>query len=171
MSTLYVDNLQPNLSNAVHAAGHLVQVGHATSDTQIIYGSGSTSWITAVTGDFTPKFSTSKIYVDVTLQYGNRNNGELQFDHRLLRGSTAVTENLNTNGTGTYDVVRFPAPTSPLYNGHYFTTFQMVDDPNTTSLITYNFQIARPSSGYPDIYLNFAGGRAKSMIKFMEIAQ
>ena len=171
MSTLYVDNLEPNLGGAVRAAGHVVQVGHATSSAQIIYGTGSTSWITAVTGSFTPKFSTSKVYVDVTLQYGNRANGELQFDHRLLRGTTAVTENLNTTATGTYDVVRFPAPASPLHNGHYFTTFQMVDDPATTTAITYNFQIARPATSYPDIYINYAGGRAKSMIKFTEIAQ
>ena len=172
MSTLKVDSLVEKTSgNGVHIAGHLVQVGHATSDTQIIYGSGSTSWITAVTGSFTPKFATSKIYVDVTLHYGNRDSGELQFDHRLLRGSTAVTENLNTNGLRIFDVIRFPDPGSPQANGHYFTTFQMVDDPNTTSAITYNFQIARPTTSYPDIYINFAGGRAKSMIRFMEIAQ
>lgn len=171
MSTLYVDRLEPNLSSAVHAAGHVVQTAHTTSSTQIIYSSGVTSWATVVTGTFTPKFATSRIYVDVNLQYGNRNNGELQFDHRLLRGTTAVTENLNTTASRSFDVLRFPTPPSPLYNGHYFTTFQMVDDPATTSAITYNFQIARPNAGYPDIYINFAGGRAKNMIKFTEIAQ
>ena len=180
--TLTVQNLQGPSSGAnankiivpagqeLAAAGHVVQVSHSTSSTQIIYGTGSTSWITAATGNFTPKFASSRVYVDVTLQYGNRTTGELQFDHRLLRGTTAVTENLNTTATGTYDVVRFPAYTSASA-GHHFTTFQMVDDPATTTAITYNFQIARPATSYPDIHINFAGGRAKTMIKFMEIAQ
>ena len=66
MSTLYVDNLQPNLGSRVMAAGHVVQVVQATSTTNLTVssGGGGTTWNdSGATVTITPTVASSKVLV------------------------------------------------------------------------------------------------------------
>ena len=78
MSTLFVDNLKPNLSSGVHASGHIVQVTDMTevSDLQVaINNSSSNTAITQVKTDIVPKFANSKIIINFHTQlYGPSGN-------------------------------------------------------------------------------------------------
>ena len=62
MSTLYVDNLQPNLGSRVMAAGHVVQVVSAETNSQV--QNTTTSYIdTGLTATITPTSASSKIAI------------------------------------------------------------------------------------------------------------
>ena len=78
MSTLFVDNLKPNLSSGVHASGHIVQVTDMTkvTDLQIAVNNSSTNTaITQVKTDITPKFANSKIIINFHTQvFGTSGN-------------------------------------------------------------------------------------------------
>ena len=60
MSTLYVDNLAPNLTSAVHATGHVIGVAHAVSST---FSTNSTGNTLIVQISYTAKVTGSKLMV------------------------------------------------------------------------------------------------------------
>ena len=62
MSTLYVDNLEPNLGSRVMAAGHVVQVARVTDNTTTTLAPGSGDF-TVVSLNFTPTSSSSLIRI------------------------------------------------------------------------------------------------------------
>ena len=67
MSTLYVDNLQPNLGSGVHIAGHVIQV--ATTSVQGNITTTTSAFVdTGISLSFTPKSAISKLII--TLQGG-----------------------------------------------------------------------------------------------------
>ena len=155
--------------SGIRIPGHVIQIAHTTYATEFVYS--GTSWSTFFTANFTPKVATSHIYVDVTVNAGRRNTGDLQFNHRLQRDGTTLTEaqHFNTTFTSNYDVFRMPNTGGS--GGHMLQTFSMIDDThNTTSQIAYAFQVISPTSSYPDIYFNY-NGRSSSFMRFTEIAQ
>ena len=168
MSVLYVDNLQPNLGNAVHAAGHLVQKVHAVNSTTTTFNNGN-GWVTALTASITPKFTNSLIYITVDLHHGIRSAGEHQFGHRIYSTASSSYVALTSDNSSTFDIVR--KPDDSVGRGHYHSHYVGYEQLNLGSIsaITYNFQVASPTSAYPTIYLNFSG--AKSVITVEEIAQ
>ena len=84
MSTLYVDNLQPNLGNAVHAAGHVVQVvkPSITASGTVSIGAGSTTALVD-TFSITKKFASSNVLIMLNLGYSNT-GGTSQDDNSAL---------------------------------------------------------------------------------------
>lgn len=185
MSTLYTDNIRANNASqitiptgqkivgtdagSIVAPGQVIQVARTAYGTEFVYS--GTSWSTFFSGNFTPKLSTSHIYIDVSFNVGKRSAGEVQFNHRLQRNGTTLTaaQHLNTTFVSDFDVFR--APDTSNANLHIFQSVSMMDDThNTTSQITYAFQVISPNSGYPDMYFNF-GGRTSSYMKFTEVAQ
>ena len=64
MSTLYVDNLQPNLGSRVMAAGHVVQVVHASFDLQKTDLTNNQTFVnTHIAASITPSSTSSKILI------------------------------------------------------------------------------------------------------------
>lgn len=89
MSTLYVDNLQPNLGNAVHAAGHVVQV--QTGSKRGVVSTSSSAYVASGLGvSITPKFSTSTLLISIHGGRPNINSGE-QIDFKIYEGTTALS--------------------------------------------------------------------------------
>ena len=151
-STLYVDNLIEKTSgNGVHIPGHVIQVVNMSTLTFI------TSTTSSLTGtslllNITPKFSTSKILVNINAHMSG--SGTSTGFMQLLRdGSTLVTD----------DEIFF-SRTSDNYN---MNGIQKLDSPNTTSTIQYRLWIRKSSGSY--IALNQDGGG--SDMTLMEIAQ
>lgn len=127
------------------------------------------SHLTILTSDtFNLKRASSRVYITVIAHHGKRASGEHQFSVRALRNGTIVTQNLSSNDSVTFDVIRGPDTANAAL--HEFTPFMFYDEPNTTSNLTYTFQAARPNSGYPVVYFNF-NTSGRSVMVLEEVAQ
>lgn len=162
MSTLYVDNLQPNLGTGVSIPGHVIQTVYAEDDTAI--NTTSTSYIdTSVTASITPKSASSKILVIVqsTLRSITSSTNGSGVQAMIHRDGTAigkvvqakVRENLSTGNT------------SNVQGGG---SIVALDTPNTTSQVTYTVRVKTANSAVECRYNSDGTG---STITLMEIAQ
>jgi hypothetical protein len=178
MSTLYVDNLQPNLGNAVHAAGHVVQVVNKISNAS--GSTTSTSWTNSGVDDLnfsiTPKFQNSKILmtVDLQLEMSGSNAGSFIFARDpagtpVYFANSGVPSQLNpsNNANGLSKMFLSQGYT---VNGQTF-SHSGTDTPNTTSAVTYGI-LWGVNSGTAYFNQGTGGGRKMcSCITLMEIAQ
>ena len=84
MSVLYVDNLQPNLGNGVHVAGHVVQVVKPSITTSGTVSIGAGSAVALIdTFSITKKFASSNVLIMLNLGYSNA-SGTNQDDNSAL---------------------------------------------------------------------------------------
>ena len=142
-------------------AGHIIQV--VTNTVTSVVSQSSTSWTTMFSATITPKFNTSKIFIQAMVGglYMNL-SGANQSSWRICRNSgtsitdanthfhTEVGRNLTSAGT------------------RAFPNMSIVDSPATTSATTYNVQSER-HTGSGGIQINDTSGT--STITLMEIAQ
>ena len=125
MSTLYVDNLQPNLGSRVMAAGHVVQTVSAEYNSIISTSNNASMTDTGFNCQITPTSSTSKVLALVTLS-NVRKTGDNVTNVRLYRNTQAVTEDIGNLDTGDTQLLTLPY------------AFQYLDSPATTSQVTYS---------------------------------
>ena len=159
MSTLYVDNLEPNLGSRVLAAGHVVQVVQGTYSTETL--STSTSYTdTGLQATITPTATSSKIMIFVSLS------------------NSGVLNNAGADGRGHFGIDRSG---STLYESHcraydygnsgviMFAPFEMsyLDSPSTTSATTYKLQ-QRLNTGHS---IRVCDNQLPIHMQLMEIAQ
>jgi hypothetical protein len=167
MSTLYVDNLQPNLGSQVEIpnlkplAGSVVQVVQGSTSSQTsITSAGSWFDITGNETFITPSSSSSKILVTVTQPFRLiATTGFMRGGFRVIRGSSTVVWN-----TLNYNENHQVRDANNEYND--VTTFSFLDSPATASQTSYRVQ-ANLATGtefriYPESY--------GSKIILMEIA-
>lgn len=103
MSVLYVDNLQPNLGSAVHAAGHVVQFAYAKLSDAV---SASAASYDVVTLNFTPKFATSTLLLETSVFLGETAAYNMDLGVKILRDGTAVETGADADaGRGGDDVL------------------------------------------------------------------
>ena len=156
MSTLYVDNLQPNLGSGVHISGHVVQFEHARHDpgsTSIT----STSLIdTGLTLNITPKFSNSYFYIVASMYESSTNTVNSTISYAISRNGTIIGDHQGAS-------LGYQS-TSPSY---WNTTLTYVDAPNTTGVLTYKIQAKSPY-GHTVVYNS---DNTTSHLQVMEIAQ
>lgn len=159
--------VSPDVGGIV-APGMLIQRQVYSFKTQVIVT--SQSFVDVFTCSFTPKSTTSRIYLSCNLHYGKRTTGEVQFPHKFIRNSSDVTNNMTwVVGGSNFDTMRFPDTANA--TGHMHILYQAYDEPSTTSAITYKFQILKTNAGYADVYINFGGTTGGSVITIDEIAQ
>tara|TARA_R100001440_G_scaffold41767_1_gene61493 strand:- start:22 stop:600 length:579 start_codon:yes stop_codon:yes gene_type:complete len=157
--------------------GKIIQVV-STTKTDTFSHTGSTSFVdvTGLSVSITPTNASNKILVLYDLNWSST-GGHLSC--RLMRDSTAikvgdaagsnrprVTGQAYFSGDDQYDIV--------LQAGTF------LDSPNTTSSITYKWQVATPANSSHNIYVNRQGaedngdqaynGRSASAITVMEVA-
>ena len=129
MSTLYVDNLQPNLGSRVMAAGHVVQMQHNTSYTSTQSTTASTWFDVSPSITITPTSTSSKIYIThkaPVMCYQTSGNVFI----RLLRDGTEILQ-----------FGRFYQDIAASDWSSFTVAPDWVDEPNTTSAVTYSFQM------------------------------
>ena len=159
MSTIYVDNLQPNLGNAVYAAGHVVQVKETSA---IAFSSSSTTTYTdLLTLSFTPKFSNSLLIATVSLRWQESaivNN----LKYKLLHDSTII-----------HEVSNYSAYADAAANIIGSISFQAKVTSGSTSARNFVFQVAGVGgAGTPSITINSNGTTGnETILTVMEIAQ
>ncbi len=189
MSTLTVQNIQGSSSSSntinvasghkIQATGHVMQVVQTVkTDTFTVNSSaapvGSDIALTGITVNITPSSASNKVLVSWSLSCGH--HGDTGHSYLfLMRGSTKIllgdtggsrtsaTQVVNSNNTGEMSQVC----------GEY------LDSPNTTSQVTYSFNVACTSSETAGFALNRStrdnnaanyDGRATSTITVKEIA-
>ena len=157
MSTLSVDTIQgqTTAANVKLPAGCVLQTVEIQNTTAT--NSSSTSFVdTGLSLAITPKYSTSKVLVLISVGIGNSGTSA-DIVTQVLRGSTKVLENarlsFNTGGHG---------------NAQQF--FQVLDSPSTTSATTYKLQM-KADGGNTRINDSASNGSGSSSIVLMEIAQ
>ena len=172
MSTLYVDNLQPNLGSRVMAAGHVVQVVQATSTTNTTLTAGGIVWTNAGSAaSITPASTSSKILI-------------LHSASGIVNQATSsslgirIVRNLN-DGNG--DTVTPASRSRQAYDGNESGGYSPImwdinylDTPNTASQVTYKIQIAQENAGnvrFNDSDGSFSPTTSMSSLILMEIAQ
>lgn len=177
-STLYVDNLEPNLGDAVHAAGHVVQVLNKISN--VVGSTSSTSWTNSGVSDLnlsiTPKFENSKILmtVDLQLEMTAASAGSFIFARDpagtpVYFANSGVASGLapSNNSDGLSKLFLTQGYT---VNGQTF-SHSGIDTPNTTSPVTYGI-LWGVYSGTGYFNQGTGGGyRMCSCITLTEIAQ
>jgi hypothetical protein len=140
MSTLYVDNLQPNLGSRVMAAGHVVQVvrNETTVSTTFSENSSSNAYVDVVSQAITPTATTSKIRVNISGVYYANHNANTTVLFRIRRNNETPTHNWAQSDWGQYLQYRDSA-----INSHIPVPFNytIIDEPASTSVLTYKFDI------------------------------
>jgi hypothetical protein len=167
MSTLYVDNLQPNLESRVSIPGHVVQVvssGEINANEAIT----STSFIdTAVTVTITPTSASSKVLINfngLCMTLGaSRSRGGI----RLKRTVGAVDTIVSGGSAETLGIRESSAGASTEMSS--LQSYQYFDSPNTTSAVTYTIQGVM-TSGTQFILYGTASSSPKNIV-VQEIAQ
>ena len=159
MSTLYVDNLEPNLGSRVLAAGHVVQVVTSTYATETV-STSSTYTDTGLSASITPTNTSSKVLVicnfcssGVQQTSGADANGFF----KLVRSSTDLYESIHRS----YDY----GNSGQITFGSYVMSW--LDTPSTTSATTYKLQ-HRLQAGTS---VRICESNKPSIITLMEIAQ
>ena len=179
-STLYVDNLQPNLGSRVEIpslkplAGSVVQVKYFSDDTPSSFFGAS--YTDALTATFTPLYATSKVLLfaktTVTAQ-----GGGYDWSFRLNRDGSAIGGNLDpSNLTAASNTLASSGyqggEAAETRNGEY------LDSPATTSTITYKIQVVGGETvtyylnrGYSTNNSYYWSAAGDTTLTIMEIAQ
>lgn len=143
MTTLYVDNIAPNLQSKISApnltlpAGAVVQVikNESTGQTAV----NSSSYVTSVSANITPSATSSRVKISVCgVYYANHTgNNVSNFFTCHRNGSPVAGHNWSISGTSHYLQYRNTA-----VNDHIPVPFNFtwIDSPSTTSSTTYAFK-------------------------------
>ena len=178
MTTLYVDNIAPNLQSKISApnltlpTGSVIQVVQtATNTTSSI---SSTNFLAVgLDVNITPKATNNKILITVCGSFGH--STDTYGGAKLYRGSTEIG---GTSNVGFRNGYAFPinersadAPWEA-----FMASYTFLDSPATTSQITYSLKVARHygtqvtvNRSYNDFDAAYAW-RSRSTITVMEIA-
>jgi len=182
MSTLYVDTInEKTVNNGVYIPDHVLQVVQGTvgSTTSGVTALGTNAFAdSGLQANITPSSASSKILVKYEIFLGNSATN-YQTKTRIVRDSTPV-------GLGTQEGTRGVASATVNTYVATYGTYHMVqqgisflDEPATTSQITYKIQVAAYNSvtWYLNRAQNFQDGGAGgydaiplSTITLMEIA-
>lgn len=131
MSTIYADNIQPNLGSGVSIPGHVVQV-QSFFDVNLQTITTSTSFTpTDCALNFTPKFSNSNIIIGIEgfIWAQDANTGGV---------ITLYRDGVNLHPSNNYFARTYPIGGGP---DQQHINFSVYDTPNTTSQIEYRAYI------------------------------
>ena len=158
MSTLYVDNLQPNLGSRVMAAGHVVQVVNSVISSASPATTVSTYSETGISGTITPQSASSKVLVIINIGGVFKNSGNTWVNFKWSRNG--VDQGIFS------DVTAYDGGSGENNVGSVSMTY--LDTPSSTSPVTYAVQF---SNNTPAGYAGFNRNGTNSYITLMEIAQ
>lgn len=142
MSTMYVNKVQElNVGSGVHIPGHVIQVVSAEkTDTQAISG----AYADVLPATITPKYNTSKILVQVTL---NASNSHRYAGCKLFRGSTQIALG-DATGSVSRVFMSIDSNQDEANSPYIMRTMSgtYLDSPATTSAIVYKIQCGNDHS-------------------------
>ena len=161
-SQLRVDKILPVDGAPTGGGGGIIQMVMAESDTQA--DTTSTSYVDSnLSATITPKFSTSKILIMVTIGGWDSNGQNQRGALRLQRDNTAIFINTQNTGAQTSATVGMLGQNSNNIDQGGISIVYM-DSPSTTSAVTY--KIGSATEGSYTTYINRSAGNASSSSVF-----
>lgn len=152
MSTIYADNIQPNLGSGVSIPGHVVQVVNTVGSGIIYFGNSTSAYTTLMTAQITPMYSDSKIVISWAQSF-NKSQSSAASTLRLRRGSTTISSCEHSFNPGRMTASNVAT-----------------DTPNTTSPISYVLE-GIAGGGATDAQLYTVNNPTGGGLVIMEIAQ
>ena len=167
MTTLYVDNIAPNLQSKISApnlqlpSGSVLNTYYVDNDDVQTTASSSYADITGLSITLTPTTVDSKFLIYVSLNVG-WTDADPYAQFKLFRNSTEIGSSTNASATGNRSGVflAYANPTGDGVSDPYaqYKSNQIsrsfLDDPDTTDSLTYKIQWRQPWVG--TAYLNRA---------------
>lgn len=151
MTTIYVDNIAPNLQSKVSApnltlpTGSMIQVQSTNMTSHQTIGGQTFVEISALTTSITPSSSSSKIYINVNVNTGAAHD-DCYTQFRVQRVISGSGTNLGVgDALGSCSQVSWQNNnpyTHAIYENHS-SSWSYLDSPNTTLPITYKI-LVRP---------------------------
>lgn len=163
MTTIYVDNIAPNLQSKISApnltlpTGSVLQVQNGTTLTGGLSTTSASYVATGVKVTITPTSANSKIYITANsgIQNGTGGGGtQLGLFRKIGSGTSTFLHHQGGSGLISYD-----AGNNHITPG----TFVLLDSPNTTSAVEYEINYKRYNTGTSYFFAN-------AQIVAMEIA-
>ena len=146
-SELRVDKIIPTSGVPTGGGGGIVQVKQTVKTDVFSMESATAADITGMSVTITPKFSTSKVLIQVSLSYGGEDN--MYGAVNLLRGSTVVTQGDAGSGSNTRATFGIGGDNNNFQYKLVSATYTFLDSPSTTSATTYKLQVAAVGAGSP----------------------
>ena len=177
MTTLYVDNIAPNLQSKISApnltlpTGSVIQVVNATATGSVLLSGTTYTDLTGMSLNITPTSTSSKILIQYIVHSfnGGSSSGNSLWGScgiRLLRGSTTLQSDSDAFGGGYGSGINASNGNDRIMTRDAFT---YLDSPNSTSQLTYKIQGAElQDRGGSQVWFNAYG--AAGTIMAMEIA-
>lgn len=162
MTTLYVDNIAPNLQSAISApslnvtssmmpAGSVIQTVQAITDQQQTFTTTAYTDLTNLQPTITPRSTSSKILLSLTLCYGENQDAFPAF--KILANGTIVAQGLANQQRTTFMNTTTENSARDTYR-QTVVNYQILHEPNTTSPITYKVQCSPMRTTNRTIYMN-----------------
>jgi len=165
-------DLEASLAYSSLPAGTILQIVQSELTTIPSFASVTAFTDVGLSATITPKFSSSKVLVQVNAQMGNTVT-PVNYGCRLLRGTTPVGNGVQTTGRQAFShYEQNIGGTQYQLRPHVVNFF---DSPATTSATTYKIQVAQNTSG-ATVYLNrpdnysAAQANTRSTITLFEVA-
>jgi len=168
-SELRVDRIVPVDGVPTGGGGGVVQVVQASTDTEVAL-TATTYTDIGLSATITPKFSTSKILMMVSLSAVGNHTADFYVGIRYVRDSTTIfTPASNSTGPYEFGVNEDGSVTRSWYSR--INPPQILDSPNTTSAVTYKPQARMYSGGTMTFHYNLnTVDKGSSYITLMEIS-
>ena len=154
-SELRVDRIIPTDGVPTGGGGGIIQIKQTLKTDSFNTTSQNLVDITGMSVSITPKFSTSKILVQVNLNFSGDNNMYGQV--RLVRDPGDQTVGGSTAVSGNQRIGTFGVNTPNGANGQYkmySAECKILDSPASTSALTYKLQVASTNTSGNNFYLN-----------------
>ena len=167
-SELRVDRIVPVDGVPNNGGGGVVQVVQASTDTEVALTALTYTDI-GLSATITPRFSTSKILMMVSLSAVGSHDSAIYVGVRYVRDSTTIfTPASNSNGPYEFGT-NIPSGTRYWYSR--IAPPQFLDSPNTTSAVTYKPQARMYTGGTMTFHYNTnTVDKGSSYITLMEIS-
>ena len=168
MTTLYVDNIAPNLQSKISApnltlpTGSVIQVKTGVYSTETNVSTSGAYYNTGLALSITPTSASSKILCLYVMQFRiQSSNSDIGIGFRLMRDGYAI----ETAGTS-YDNYTYDGGQQTGFRGS--DTEFYLDSPATTNAVAYNIQMVSYNGSGASCRVQSDGN--KSRIMLMEIA-
>lgn len=175
MTTLYVDNIAPNLQSKISApnltlpTGSILQVQNGTLKTRTTMSSTAVA-ATNLTASITPTSTSSKILIEVTAGWGMSDHNLGNF--YLHRNGSNLISGTNGNAWQIFQN-QVQGGTSSNSNGFYVPlALSYMDTPSSTSALTYSLHFST-DNGSATVHFNSrpqSNQPGYAQMKLMEIA-
>ncbi len=157
MSKLFVDEIQPKTTDGViNAKGMVIQVKQSILRTTWASASSSTAFEdTPLSVSITPQSTNSKILI--TGMINNGGNAGSHYDYKVVRNGADILLSTETMGNKTKSHIHHYIETAVLSYNIFADSINLLDEPSSTSALTYTLQGGTPNSVSYITYLNRSG--------------